>query len=277
MKKNHTYYWNLSPLRPFDFQIQLFPGPAVYPVMDLHSSIHLNMILDGGMTGKIGNDVFQLRQYDLQITAPWELHGENRIGGRLRLLAITVDSEMLLSGLMEYRDRALTLFMLEPRERHRILNSEAARPLRVEAASALPSIAGDHPEILKLRRWFAIQRLFVELLDRIPANELPGTSSQVFRKILPAFDLLKEGRRITLQEASAACSLSPDRFSHLFRMLCRVSFAAYEIRNRLNHAAFLLRQGVPVKIAADRTGFFDSSHFIRHFTKQFGMTPGKFR
>ena len=77
MKK--LYYWKFTTDLPFYFDIQFFPDEAFNPVMDFHNSIHLNLILDQGMDGKAGNTQFHLNRYDLQITAPWELHGANRI------------------------------------------------------------------------------------------------------------------------------------------------------------------------------------------------------
>ena len=89
------YHWNFTSDMPFDFDIQFFPSPDFYPVMDFHNPIHLNLILDQGMAGKVGNTLFQLSRYDLQITSPWELHGENQIDQNLRLLSITVDPDIL--------------------------------------------------------------------------------------------------------------------------------------------------------------------------------------
>ena len=277
MKTPLPYNWNLSPETPFVFGIQCFPEPSDYPSLDLHRSIHLNLVLNGSLTGKAGNRVFHLRQYDLQITAPWEPHGENRIEKGLCLLSITADPDLLTGNLIEYREKALTLFLLDTEERHRIVNTEATLALRSGAASALPGISGDNPKILKLRRWLAIQNLLGELLNGIPEKDLPSTPFRLFQKLSGALDLLKAGRHITIREAAAACSLSESRFGHLFRQLCRMSFSEYEMRNRLNRAAFLLQHGLPVKTAAEQEGFYDASHFIRHFQKQFGMTPGKFR
>lgn len=271
------YHWKFSQETPFDFDFQTFHESTVYPVMDFHNTIHLNFVLNSGMTGKVGNTVFHLKQYDLQMTAPWELHGDNQIEKDLRIVSITADPDMLLRNLLDYRQKALTLFLTGPEERHRILNAAATREVRMACCSALPAIAGDDPKILKIRRWLAIQGMFAELLNNIRDEDLPETSFQLYLKLSGAFDLLKSGRHISIKDAADACSLSVSRFSHLFRQLCRMSFTEYEMRTRLNRAAILLRQGVPVKVAAEQEGFYDSSHFSKHFQRQFGMMPGKFR
>ena len=277
MAKTRHYNWKLSPKDPFDVDIQVFQEPADYRMMDFHRSIHLNLVLSGGMTGKVGTAFFELRPYDLQLTAPWEIHGENRIEKGSRILSITADPDMLLGNLLDFRDRALSLFLLAPEERHQVLNTEKTRGLFRASGTELAAICGDSPAILKLRRWLAIQSLMAELLDLIPDAVLPKTEFPLYQKLAGAFELLKENRHVTIQEAAAVCSLSVSRFSHLFRQVCRISFAGYEMRNRLNLTAILLRQGVSVKAAAEQAGFYDASHFSKHFRRQFGVPPGKFR
>ena len=274
--KQPQYHWKLSPQEPFAFALQIFPRSADYPRMDFHRSIHLNLVLQGGMTGRIGSGQFRLRKNDLQLTAPWELHGENHIEKSLRLLSITVDPEILLNSLIEYRETALALFLLPPEERHGFLAAPTVRQLVHDKGPALLEVDGDGP-LLKMRRWLAIQGFFVELLERLREADFPEAPLHLHRKLSAAFELLKQNRPVTLQEAAAACSLSPGRFAHLFRELCRVPFSVYELRSRLNRAAVRLRQGASVKDAAAEECFYDASHFARHFRKQFGVTPGKFR
>ena len=271
------YHWKFTVDIPFDFDIQFFPAPDFYPVMDFHNSIHLNLILDHGMTGKVGNTLFHLNCYDLQITAPWELHGENQIEKNLRLLSITVDPEMLLSNLIGYREMALSLLLLEPQERHKIVNSPATRKLRMDYSASLPAIAGGSPKILKFHRWLATQNMLAELLDCIKAEDLQEAPFQLYQKLVPALDLFKNGQQITLREAADACALSTSRFRHIFRQVYHISFSDFEMRNRLSHAASLLRQGLLLKDVAAQTGFYDSSHLTRFFRRYLGVTPGKFR
>lgn len=65
---------------------------------------------------------------------------------------------------------------MEPEERFRLLNTSATREVRIACCSTLPTITGDTPRILKIRRWLAIQEMLAELLDKICDAELPGRS-----------------------------------------------------------------------------------------------------
>jgi AraC-like DNA-binding protein len=49
---------------------------------------------------------------------------------------------------------------------------------------------------------------------------------------------------------------------------------AYQIQVRIAHAKRLLLQGLPVSRVASETGFFDLSHFTRHFKRHVGVAPG---
>ena len=275
MKK--LYYWKFTMDMPFDFDIQFFFFFLFNPVMDFHNSIHLNLVLDRGMDTKVGNHLSHLNRYDFQITAPWELHGEYQIEKNLRLLSITTDPDLLLRNLIGYRERALSLFLLEPRERHEIVNSRATREIRMACCAELPAISGGNPKLLNFHRWQAIQNMLVELLDCIGTEDLPEASFQLYQKLAPAQDLFKNARQITLREAADACALSTSRFRHIFRQVYRMSFSEFEMRNRLSHAGSLLRQGLHLKDVAEQTGFYDSSHLTRFFRRYLGMTPGKFK
>ena len=271
------YHWKFTEDMPFAFGIQFYPVPPLNPMTDFHSSIHLNLILEHGMSRKVGNTVFHFKRYDIQITAPWEPHGGSQIEKNLRLLSITTDPDMLLRNLIAYRHKALSLFLLEPLERYRIVNTPATRKIRMDYCASLPAITGGNPEIIKIRRWLAIQSMLAELLDCIKSEDLPEAQYRLYQRLVPGLDLFKNGQKISVQEAAKACSLSTRQFSDIFRQVYRMPFSEFEMRNRLSHAASLLRQGLPLKLVAEQTGFYDSSHLSRHFCRHFGITPGKIR
>jgi len=51
---------------------------------------------------------------------------------------------------------------------------------------------------------------------------------------------------------------------------------AYQIQHRLQHSKTLLKQGKKVAHVATQVGFYDQSHFHRHFKKANGITPSKY-
>lgn len=63
--------------------------------------------------------------------------------------------------------------------------------------------------------------------------------------------------------------------SHHFRSLFGTSPYRYLVMRRLGAVKALLRLGQTLADAAFEAGFSDQSHMARHFTKTFGITPGR--
>jgi len=72
--------------------------------------------------------------------------------------------------------------------------------------------------------------------------------------------------------------LSPSQFTRRTQALTGDSPASYLIKERLNHARFLLiDSSKSVKMIAAELGYRDLSFFIRQFRKTTGLTPAAFR
>jgi AraC-like DNA-binding protein len=82
-------------------------------------------------------------------------------------------------------------------------------------------------------------------------------------------------REISLDEAARCAGLSRSRFCLHFREQTGLSFHRFLTEVRLEHARELLGRGFSASAAAVECGFFDCSHFIRHFRRRYGTTPGK--
>ena len=78
------------------------------------------------------------------------------------------------------------------------------------------------------------------------------------------------------QLASIAC-LSPYHFMRVFTRNVGLPPHTYLIQTRVRQARAMLNAGQRPAAAAQAAGFFDQSHFTRHFKRLTGMTPGKYR
>jgi AraC-like DNA-binding protein len=67
------------------------------------------------------------------------------------------------------------------------------------------------------------------------------------------------------------------RFLRAFKREVGLAPHAYQVQLRVDHARRLLAQGMPIAAAAASAGFFDQSHFHRHFTRVVAMTPRVYR
>ncbi len=109
------------------------------------------------------------------------------------------------------------------------------------------------------------------LLLPAPEPKLVGLPQLLLRIDQPGAD------RLTVAELAAEAGLSRFQFTRAFALATGLSPLAYFTQQRLSQAKLLLRQGASPVVAALETGFFDQSHFSRHFKRVVGVTPGQYR
>src|SRR5262245_6260640 len=79
---------------------------------------------------------------------------------------------------------------------------------------------------------------------------------------------------VSLDTLAKLVALSPFHLARLFQREVGMPPHAYQVQVRISHAKQLLLRGLPISRVATDTGFFDTSHFTRHFKRQVGVTPG---
>jgi AraC-like DNA-binding protein len=81
----------------------------------------------------------------------------------------------------------------------------------------------------------------------------------------------------TLAELAALAGCSRFQLLRRFQQVHGLPPHAWLLQQRLERARQLIRAGFGLAEAAADTGFADQSHLTRHFTRQFGYTPGAWR
>jgi AraC-like DNA-binding protein len=81
---------------------------------------------------------------------------------------------------------------------------------------------------------------------------------------------------VSLRELEQVTALSPFHLARLFQQEVGMPPHAYQIQVRIAHAKRLLLRGLPVSRVASESGFFDLSHFSRHFKRLVGVAPGRY-
>lgn len=82
-------------------------------------------------------------------------------------------------------------------------------------------------------------------------------------------------RVVTLEELEVATGRDRWSLSHDFRMFYGTSPYRYLTMRRLDVVRRMLLAGTSFAHAAAAAGFADQSHMTRHFSKTFGLTPGR--
>ncbi len=87
------------------------------------------------------------------------------------------------------------------------------------------------------------------------------------------------GETMLIGAIAAACGLSEDYFTRLFRRHLGLPPMQHLIRMRLQRArSLLVAEGhLPVTAIAKRCGFDDPGHFARLFRREFAVAPSEFR
>lgn len=84
----------------------------------------------------------------------------------------------------------------------------------------------------------------------------------------------RPGAELTLPEIARACATSPNQLNRILKQATGSTFLQIVLRQRLDHAADLLRSGkANCTEAAFAAGFNDSNYFSRAFRKVFGHAP----
>jgi AraC-like DNA-binding protein len=80
---------------------------------------------------------------------------------------------------------------------------------------------------------------------------------------------------ISLTTLAASVGLSPFHAARLFATIVGMPPHAWRNQVRIGRAVGLLRRGASVTEAATDVGFYDQSHFTRHFRRAYGVPPGQ--
>lgn len=118
--------------------------------------------------------------------------------------------------------------------------------------------------------------LVADLVRRCPDVRIADHQPAAHRAVRRARDYLHGnlGTNVSLAELSSVSQLSPYRLTRLFTASIGVPPHSYQIQLRIEHAKRLLLRGVPASKAGNDAGFFDLSHFTRHFKRHVGVPPG---
>ncbi|MGA5700613.1 helix-turn-helix domain-containing protein [Peterkaempfera bronchialis] len=121
---------------------------------------------------------------------------------------------------------------------------------------------------------FIVERLHGHLAGTL-RNPRPTAAPGVARRLRDLLDArLVEG--ITLAEASELFQTHPTHLVRAFTKEFGVAPHQYLTGRRVDKARELLLEGMTPGLVAAATGFYDQSHFTRHFKNTLGTSPGRY-
>jgi AraC-like DNA-binding protein len=106
----------------------------------------------------------------------------------------------------------------------------------------------------------------------------PKPLGREHRAVRTARDYL-DGHRsenVSLTTLARMAGLSPFHLCRVFRRDVGMTPHVYQTQVRVRRAKELLREEMPVALAAAEVGFYDQAHLTRHFKRIVGVTPGEY-
>lgn len=259
--KLHVLSWSAGvELYEANFQTQCFSRHA-------HDAFAIGAITAGTGGYRCRGADHVLPRRSLSLMNPNEVHTGHCVDGNLQYKMLYVN-EAAVRGILGVREirgfRELT-----PLDQ----GLSASRDL-VRLADDLQQ-AGDSAWRLR------IDLRLTGLLERIFASHgglSPIKAANEPRAVRKVKDYLQSracaGGAISLQQLAALVDLHPNYLVHVFSRALGISPYAYVMQCKaLRAKERILRGERPLTVALD-LGYFDQSHFIRHFKKVFGVTPG---
>ena len=178
------------------------------------------------------------------------------------------------------------ILYVEPRVIHEALG-ERRSPLpfvrdvvssnRQLVSAMLPALGDLDRALEELQRDQIIVALADALAAADPSIPRRQVSARHWRAVGRAREMLDAdiGGDVTSAALEAATGLSRYDLARQFRACLGTSPYRYLVMRRLDRARALIRTGTPLADAALSCGFADQSHMTRHFSKAYGLSPGR--
>lgn len=144
---------------------------------------------------------------------------------------------------------------------------------RIDQLHGALTRAGHEPEA-EARLSFVTERLREHLRGRGEAK--PAVSDSEIAEHLRQMLEARYVEGITLQEASSLLHVHPTHLVRVFSREFGIAPHQYLTGRRLDRARGLLLDGMPPRLVAMATGFYDQSHLTRHFKRFLGISPGQY-
>lgn len=255
--------------------------PASFP-LHWHSCVEIVMPLENGYTVKSNRLTYELREGDILIIPPGELHELIApASGTRMILLFDLSSLHDSKNLMRFFSLLSHSCLITQESMPEIYSIE--RDLLVQITEEYIS-GGElrNPSILSyMIRFFVVwARANRELASNVLPDLQQNKQQEYVEKFNKAFNYIElhYTEDITLEDVATQIGFSKFHFSRLFRQFTDTSFYDYLCLRRLRAAeTLLLNPSLPITEVALQSGFSSISTFNRVFKKFKECTPSEFK
>ncbi len=230
---------------------------------DMHYAFEIGILISGRMQREYFDYQTVITPGDVWFCGMWEPHGFSLLESPCELVVLVVDPKYLLQ--------------------HTFLSHHTAAPFQVPPKLRPTATAKNKHEIVALAQKIKTQcentahndwaklYLFQLLLTLIEDWETPVEVEDIALKenIQNALKLVfNKKRRISNEEAAAACHMSVSKFRRTFKSLMQCSFSDFSLKYRIRGAMAQLKKSNETQEAvALYWGFTDASHLHKYIKK----------
>ncbi len=155
-------------------------------------------------------------------------------------------------------------------------------PLLAQLCAALAGMLAQATPAESVAAQTAVQLVLAHILRHQSARGAPAAQPQRLSapQLQRVVDYIQANltQPLTLEALATQAGYSPYHFARLFRAATGASPYQFVLRQRVEGAQQLLREGrLPLLGIALACGFASQSHMTRHFRQQLGVTPGTYQ
>jgi len=252
-----------------------------------HDFYEINVICRGVGTHRLGKREILTRRGDVFILPPYRTHGYSCSGDLvvyhvLLSRAFTETFAPLLEAMQGYR----SLFDWEPllrehTESTRYLTSEDCPEESLQQAiDRLEECKSTEDEAAATAHTLSLIAMLCRACHRrkeFPEESLPRKKALTVVESMEKMALAPE-EKWDVETLAAQAALSYSSYLRYFKELSGTTPSRFLTRCRIRRGAeLLLHTRESILSVALSCGFFDSSHFIREFKREMGLSPARFR
>jgi AraC family L-rhamnose operon transcriptional activator RhaR/AraC family L-rhamnose operon regulatory protein RhaS len=272
---------------PFDF-VHAFLMKDYDIGMHEQEFYEINVITDGSGVHYINNSLVPAHKGDVFIIPPNISHGY--VGGKgFDVLHVILSDDFMHKYIadMQQLPYFFTLFGAEP-----LMRGKSSTPLHLslsenelnDALFILMEIARydqfTNPADCLIRNNLAMVSIGL-LCNAYTANiQKPNSPYNEDKALMDSITHIHERyfEKITIDDLTRIAHLSRTSYIKKFKEICKMTPSAYITKVRIDSAtAMLSNTALPISEIAYRTGFYDTSHFIKTFENHYGITPIEYR
>lgn len=121
---------------------------------------------------------------------------------------------------------------------------------------------------------------FTKLMDIRHISENKFSVPYALISVISSIEYISKNlsNKLDLKILAKKANMSRSTYLKYFQEVCNCSPSHFINNSRLNYAAALLTETIlPIIDIALECGYFDSSHFIRFFTRKHNLSPNEYR